>query len=277
MEREDSSGRRNAGRISPIRNATRSFRLRSRTTRGSSLRSTKTRSVVSWNGDARYFDVFSATPALAIERGTPFGVRWRVVTDHVGSRREPRCYVRRCQQIRIWPHRGRARQREMKFDRSAPHTRAPLSSRSSSSPFFFHSRWLPSTFRVPTNAVSSISPALSLQNGVSRTSRVPHGHPTPPPALANALPLPPSPPVPFWLARGAVHPILYNSLLSATSLPPVTLPRGAVQAGLLSSKPTPFYKYITRPSALAIPCPLSFLFLFRFSPLRRSFVRAVSR
>lgn len=237
------------------------------------LRLTKTRSVVSWNGEARYFDVFSA---LAIERGTPFDVRWRVVTDYVGSRREPRCYVRRCQQIRIWPHRGRARQREMKFDRSAPHTRAPLSSRSSSPPFFFHSRWLPSTFRVRTNAVSSISPALSLQNGVSRTSRVPHGHPTPPPAFANALPLPP---VPFWLARGAVHPILYNSLLSATSLPPVTLPGGAVQAGLLSSKPTPFYKYITRPSALAIPCPLSFLFLFRFSLLlrRRSFVRAVSR
>lgn len=52
----------------------------------------------------------------------------RSVTDYVGSRREPRCYVRRCQQIRIWPRRGRARQREMKFDRSAPHTRAPLSS-----------------------------------------------------------------------------------------------------------------------------------------------------
>lgn len=90
-------------------------------------------------------------------------------------------------------------------------------------------------------------------------------------------PPPPPPPGPFWLARGAVHPILYDSLLSATSLPPVTLPRGAVQAGLLSSKPTPFYKYITRPSALAIPCPLSFLVLSRFSLLRRSFVRAVSR
>lgn len=131
-------------------------------------------------------------PALAIERRTPFGVRWRVVTDYVEWRREPRCYVRRCQQIRIWPHRGRARQREMKFDRSAPHTRAPLSSRSSSSPFFFHSCWLPSTFRVRTNVVSSISRALSLQNGVSRTSRVPHGHPTPP-AFANALSLSLSP------------------------------------------------------------------------------------
>lgn len=99
----------------------------------SSVRDEGARLVVSWNVEARYFDVFSATPALAIERGTPFGVRWRVVTDYVGSRREPRRYVRRCQQIRIWPHRGRARQREMKFDRSAPHTRAPLSSRSSSS------------------------------------------------------------------------------------------------------------------------------------------------
>ena len=44
------------------------------------------------------------------------------------------------------------------------------------------------------------------------------------------------------------RPILYNSLLSVTSLPRVPFPRGIARAGLLSSRPTPFYKYITRPS-----------------------------
>ena len=102
--------------------------------------------------------------------------------------------------------------------------------------------------RVRTSSLSrclvDFTRVSPLQNGVSRTSRVPHGHPYTSRLLAGC-PLPTT--LSSWLV-GAVHPILYNSLLSATSLPPVTLPRGAVQAGLLSSKPTPFYKYITRPS-----------------------------
>lgn len=199
------------------------------------------------------------------ERRTPFGVRWRVVTDYVGSRREPRCYVRRCQQIRIWPRRGRARQREMKFDRSAPHTRAPLSS-----PFLVATLLLP--LPLAPFDVSSANERRFLDFTGSLAAKWRFSHLQGAPRASDASSRfrecsPPPPPVPFWLARGAVHPILYNSLLSATSLPPVTLPRGAVQAGLLSSKPTPFYKYITRPSALAIPCLSPFSVSFSFASL----------
>lgn len=51
----------------------------------------------------------------------------------------------------------------------------------------------------------------------------PTGCPT---GTSNNLPLFPYG-APSPSSYGAVHPILYNSLLSATSLPPVTLPRGA--------------------------------------------------
>lgn len=136
----------------------------------------------------------------------------------------------RCWQICIWLHRaGRARsqKREMKFDRS---DRDPLLALS-----------FPPPCHLATPSLALFvawSQPRELQNGVGagppgfRTFGVPHGHRRAPPVPRATL-APPPPPFRPVLSRVA-HPILYDSLLSVTSLPPplpVMLPRGIRWSG----------------------------------------------
>lgn len=140
----------------------------------------------------------------------------------------------RCRQIRIWLHRaGRARsqKREMKFDRS---DRDPLAFGSSilvskppvaappSPPRLRLSR----SSRHPVATSRAAKWCWHAHPPGFRTFGVPHGHRRAPPSLAHVVP-----PLLSPLSR-VTHPILYDSLLSVTSLPPppppppVMLPRG---------------------------------------------------
>lgn len=158
----------------------------------------------------------------------------------------------RCRQIRIWLHRaGRARsqKREMKFDRS---DRDPLALGSS----------LPvSTPPPPSQAITLLSsPGRNLESckmALARTSPgFPHLRGAPRAPTGNTVPrarrAPSSPPfVP--LTRGAPHFIRFSFICylpaAAATAAAGYAPSGAsAEAGLLSSNPTPFYKYITRPS-----------------------------
>lgn len=167
--------------------------------------------------------------------------------------------VGRCRQICIWLHRaGRARsqEREMKFDRSDPLA-------------------LGFSFRSPSPPCSVVSFFSSqpreLQNGVGACppwvpapSSVPHGIDrqlqTPLSLTRNVVP-----PLSFFfcslslsLSRGAPHFIrfsfiCYFPVAAATAAGYAPPGHPLERAGLLSSNPTPFYKYITRPSG---PLPL---------------------
>lgn len=144
-----------------------------------------------------------------------------------------------------------ARHREIKFDRSA--LRAPLRvPLPPSSPLPPPPLPLPFSTRLHLESKREQRErerertfcrfrreARAVENGVARTYGVPHGHP---PALPVWCPFPLPPytgPTPYFIQFSFIcH-------FPAAGYAPSGR---AVQAGLLSSKPTPFYKYIARPS-----------------------------
>lgn len=99
-----------------------------------------------------------------------------------------------------------------------------------------------------------------LQNGVgtliprvSAPSGVPHGHRRAP-SLTHRC----TPSLPLPLSRGAPHFIRFSFIcylpaVAATAAAGYAPSGASAEAGLLSSNPTPFYKYITRPSG-PLPC-----------------------
>lgn len=142
--------------------------------------------------------------------------------------------------------RARSQKREMKFDRS---DRDPLA--------------LASPPALCLALFVARSQPRELQNGVGarppgfRTFGVPPGHRRAPlPSLAHSLALPLSPRFLPW--RTPFYTILFYLLLPCRRRRRCRLCSlgASAGAGLLSSSPTPFYKYITRPSG---PLPLLIL------------------
>lgn len=195
---------------------------------------------------------FSFKSDISIKRTTLLDSRqWRIRSgDRAG----------RCRQIRIWLHRaGRARsqKREMKFDRS---DRDPLVLDSS----------LPVSPPLPpplSQAISlSSSPGRNLESCKMALARLSPGFPhlrgAPRAPTGTTVPrarCTPSPPLSTLLSRGAPHFIrfsfiCYHPAAAATAAAGYAPSGASAEAGLLSSNPTPFYKYITRPSGL-LPLP----------------------
>lgn len=198
--------------------------------------------------------ISTLTVIFSLKTISRLSIRLSLIVDNGGLGRGA---VGRCRQIRIWLHRaGRARsqKREMKFDRS---DRDPLALRSSilvsnPSPPTPSSRAV-SLFSSPGRNLESCKMALAHSS-----PGFPHlrGAPRAPTATGTTVPracCAPSPPLSTPLSRGAPHFIRFSFICylpaAAATAAAGYAPSGAsAEAGLLSSNPTPFYKYITRPS-----------------------------
>lgn len=155
--------------------------------------------------------------------------------------------VGRCRQICIWLHRAgcaRSQKREMKFDRS---DRDPLAFGSSTSVSKPPPPPPSRSSRHPVATSRAAKWCWHAHPSGFRTFGVPHGHRRAPPSLAHVVLSPPP------RSLGAPHFIRFSFICylpaaTTTAAAGYAPPGASAEAGLLSSNPTPFYKYITRPS-----------------------------